>query len=386
MDRYRILIIDSDKATQMWLEHLLAGHGYETNFVQSGRDGLIIGESESHDLVILDLDLADMTGEELIESFQQDSALSKIPILVFSKRQDLLEISRLFQMGISDYVIKKPDIENELLGKLSSSLIRAKSSGGGKHKGKLISFYSAKGGSGTSTLCLNLAHCLAESVTPKKVLVVDLVLPLGSIAIMTGTQHENSIASMTAEVKPHDTERLKTFLFPVENWYVSILPGSESVEDSQRLEPRQIVPILHSLLRVFDYVFIDLGKTLSNISQSVMNYSDVIAVVVGPDLLTAALTQIALNHLAAIGIDEEKIFLILNRAVGLEGLTKMEMENRMGKPIRRTIRYARENFTLATNRHLPYAAHFRNDSLTMELQNLAMILSEFSSKGEKRTV
>ena len=299
--------------------------------------------------------------------------------MVFTTRLDLLDISRLFQLGISDYAIKRAGVENELLGKVSSSLFRVKSSGGIKPKGKLISFFSAKGGNGTSTLCLNLAHSLAESVKPKSVLVVDLVLPLGSIAIMTGIEHADSIANLTSEVKPQDTKGLKAFLLPVIDWSVSILPGSESVEDSQKLEPRRIVPILSSLLRAFDYVFVDLGKTLSNISQSVMNYSDVVAVVVGPDLLTAELTQIALKHLEKIGVDEEKTFLILNRAVGLEGMTKVEMERVMGKPIRRTVRYARDNFTIATNQHLPYAVQFQDDALTMELQSLSVMLGKFAS-------
>jgi MinD-like ATPase involved in chromosome partitioning or flagellar assembly len=194
---------------------------------------------------------------------------------------------------------------------------------------------------------------------------------------MTGTQHDDSIANLSSKIKPQDTMSLKSFLLPVEDWSVSILPGSESVEDSQKLDPNRIVPILSSLLRAFDYVFVDLGKTLSNISQSVMHFSDMIAVVVGPDFLTAQLTQIALQHLMKIGIIEEKIFLILNRAVGLEGLTKMEMEERMGKTIHRTVRYARDNFTIATNRHLPYAVAYPDDAMTMELSNLAEMLGNF---------
>ena len=379
MDVNRILVVDSDPATRTWLRDLFSGHGYDVEASQGGMEGLVKAESGRYDLVILDLELEDIDGEDVIEELQKKSSLARIPIVLFTTRLDLLDISRLFQLGISDYAIKRAGVENELLGKVSSSLFRAKSSGGIKPKGKLISFFSAKGGNGTSTLCLNLAHSLAESLKPKSVLVVDLVLPLGSIAIMTGIEHADSIANLTSEVKPQDTKGLKAFLLPVIDWSVSILPGSESVEDSQKLEPRRIVPILSSLLRAFDYVFVDLGKTLSNISQSVMNYSDVVAVVVGPDLLTAELTQIALKHLEKIGVDEEKTFLILNRAVGLEGMTKVEMERVMGKPIRRTVRYARDNFTIATNQHLPYAVQFQDDALAMELQSLSVMLGKFAS-------
>jgi len=380
MDKHNILVIDSDMATQIWLGNLLTSHGYQMDGVQNGKEGLeklstySDGSIEIPALVIIDLELVDLTGEEVINIYRNNPTLGEIPIIVFSKRQDLLEISRLFQMGISDYVTKKPGIENELLGKISSSMLRAQTGDAMNKKGKLISFFSAKGGNGTSTICLNLAHCLAENVSPKKVLVVDLVLPIGSIAIMTGTQHENSIANMTAEVKPHDTHKLKSFLLPVENWSVSILPGSESVKESQKLEPSRIVPILNSLLRAFDYVFVDLGKTLSTISQSVMNFSELIAVVVSPDLLTAELTQIAVGHLNQIAIDRENIFLIMNRAVGLAGLTKLEMEEKIGLKIQRTVPYARENFTLTTNKHMPYISQFKNDGISIELQNLAEML------------
>jgi pilus assembly protein CpaE len=371
-----VLIIDSDRASVNWLENLLVRKEFSVTIATNGRDGITLVSNTQPDLIILDMNLEDIAGEQVIEAIQQGGD-SMIPIIVFSVVKDLLGISRLFQLGITDFVQKKPGIENELLGKCATSLIRAKSSIGLRPKGKLISFFSAKGGNGTSTLCLNLANSLADQIQPKTVLVVDLVLPLGSAAIMTGVAHQGSIASLTVDRQSLDTQKLKDYLLPVENWSISIMPGSESLLDSQKLDPSQIVPILSTLLRAFDYVFVDLGKTFSRISQSVLDYSNAIAVVVGPDILTAELTQIALKYLESLGIEDEKLFLILNRAVGLAGLTKIEMEDRIGKPIQRTVRYARENFTLASNQHVQYSTQFPNDSLNMELKSLSNLLVGF---------
>lgn len=371
-----VLIIDSDPASVNWLEKLLTGKGFSISIATNGRDGITLVSNTQPDLIILDIQLEDIAGELVIEAIQQ-GGFSNIPIIVFSAVKNLLGISRLFQLGITDFVQKKPGIENELLGKCATSLIRARSTIGLRPKGELISFFSAKGGNGTSTLCLNLANSLAEQISPKTVLLVDLVLPFGSTAIMTGVSHRGSIASLTVDRQSLQTQKLNDYLLPVKNWSISILPGSESLLESQQLDPSQIIPILSSLLRAFDYVFVDLGKTLSGISQSVLDYSNTIAVVVGTDILTAELTRITLNYLETLGILDEKLFLILNRAVGLEGLTKMEMEERIGKPIQRTVRYARENFTLATNQHVPYSTQFPNDGLNMELQSLARLLAEF---------
>jgi pilus assembly protein CpaE len=222
---------------------------------------------------------------------------------------------------------------------------------------------------------------ITKQINKKSTLVVDLVLPLGSLAIMTGVQDGDSIARLSLQMDSQDSRKMKDYLLPASVWNFSILPGSRTLHEGQKLDPTRIFPIVESLRYEFDFVIVDLGKTLSRISLPVINKSDILVVVLGPDLVTAELTQIAINYFEEIGIDEERMFLILNRAVGLEGLTKSEIEAKVSHPIQRTIPYARDNFTIATNQNVPYANKFPIDSISMELNNLAGLIIDSLEPG-----
>jgi MinD-like ATPase involved in chromosome partitioning or flagellar assembly len=376
-----ILVIDGDRATRSWLERFFSTQGFDFEAVETGEIGLSKIKTNQPDLIILDLDLPDIKGEDVIKAIFKDSGISKPPVIVFSSRYNIQEISRLFDFGIADFVQKKPGVEDELLGKCKTSLIRSQSATGPLPSGKLISFFSAKGGTGTSTLCLNLAHMITKQVTQKSTLVVDLVLPLGSLAIMTGVREGDSIARLSLQSASQDSRQMKDYLLPASTWNFSILPGSRSLREGQKLDPTRILPIIDSLRYEFDFVLVDLGKTLSRISLPVINKSDILVVVLGPDLVTAELTQTTINYLEEIGIGEERMFLILNRAVGLEGLTKSEIEEKVSHPIQRTVPYARDNFTIATNQNIPFANKFPIDSISMELNNLAGLLIDSLAPG-----
>jgi len=374
MTKNIILVIDNDQATSKWLFTFLYNAGYEVRTASSGHEGLGKLTAEQPNLVILDMSLPDIGGEQAVESIIKNPISANIPIVVLLRKDNPHEIARLFEKGIADYIVKRPGIESELLAKCHACLSRARHTTSQLPKGRLISFFSAKGGMGTSTLCLNLAHMLARQVAPKTVLVTDMVLPLGSLSIMTGSQQGRSIAELTTEGEPYDYKKLKNFLAPARDWHFSILQGSLNPHDAQRLNPDQIEPLFESLLLMFNYVIADLGKTLSRVSLPILDNSDGVVIILGVDPVTVELTLAALKFLEETGIQNDKLFLILNRAVGREGLSKLEIERRFNMPIQGTVPYVEDNFNLASNQNVPYIYRFPQDPCTLILNDFARLL------------
>jgi len=97
--------------------------------------------------------------------------------------------------------------------------------------GRMITFFSAKGGNGTSTLCVNLANMLAQQIASKTMLVVDMALPMGSLSLITGVHRDSSIVKLMAEAQSFDPVSLAPYCAFLEPWtcpfyQVHVIQGS----------------------------------------------------------------------------------------------------------------------------------------------------------------
>jgi hypothetical protein len=70
-------------------------------------------------------------------------------------------------------------------------------------------------------------------------------------------------------------------------------------------------------------------------------------------------------------VDSQKIYAILNRAVGLEGLTKAQAEEIIDLPIKTTLPYMGSNFALANNLNQPITLKYANDTASIILKSTA---------------
>ncbi|MGN1002464.1 MAG: response regulator transcription factor [Oscillospiraceae bacterium] len=113
-----ILIIDDDLPIGNLLEELLRGEGYGVWRAYSGTEALLVLERARPDLVLLDLMLPGLSGEELLPR------LKGIPVIVVSARADLDSKVELLLGGAADY-ITKPFSTRELLARVAVQLREA---------------------------------------------------------------------------------------------------------------------------------------------------------------------------------------------------------------------------------------------------------------------
>jgi hypothetical protein len=87
-----------------------------------------------------------------------------------------------------------------------------------------------------------------------------------------------------------------------------------------------------------------------------------------------------LKYLLSKGVHQERVYPILNRAVGLQGLTRAQIESTLGIGVRMTVPYLMDNFTLANNLHIPFISKFPEDSASMQLKEIAGDISRLAIK------
>lgn len=111
-----ILIIEDDTNINNMVAEYLGQNGYLCTQAFSGSEGSLRFSVEKFDLILLDLMLPGMTGEELIQRFA-----GKVPVIVLSAKNELDSKVELLQAGANDYICKPFDLK-ELLVRIQVQL------------------------------------------------------------------------------------------------------------------------------------------------------------------------------------------------------------------------------------------------------------------------
>lgn len=98
-----ILVVDDEKQIRRFLRTGLSVHGYEVIEAESGAEALRQASTQSPDLVVLDLQLGDMDGLDVLQRIREWSSL---PVLILSVRNREIEKVRALEMGADDYITK----------------------------------------------------------------------------------------------------------------------------------------------------------------------------------------------------------------------------------------------------------------------------------------
>jgi DNA-binding response OmpR family regulator len=98
-----ILIIEDEQRIREELATRLSERGHDVETVATAMDGVHLAVSGAHDVVVLDLGLPDLDGEEALRMIR---AVSQVPVVVATARDDESDIITVLDAGADDYVIK----------------------------------------------------------------------------------------------------------------------------------------------------------------------------------------------------------------------------------------------------------------------------------------
>ncbi|HET7145463.1 MAG TPA: response regulator, partial [Anaerolineales bacterium] len=202
MPNKKILIVDADVASRNFIARNLTDQKYEVIQAGSGKEGLIYAWRDRPELVIIDPTIEDLKGEEIAAKLRQDVRTATIPLIALSGDSSVLRIKSCIDAGFNEYITKS----GQAVTMLNETINRLLGVGSGivKDGGLLMVFLSAKGGTGTSSMCANIAMNIAQLQPEARVVVLDLILPIGSIAPIVGYEGAQNIVTIT-DMNPAET-------------------------------------------------------------------------------------------------------------------------------------------------------------------------------------
>lgn len=119
----RILVVDDDKNTRLFLRAVLESADYTVLTAENGEEALLLMDREHVDLVVLDIMMPRMDGYEFTKTLRESN--NNLPILMVSAKQLPADKHKGFTVGTDDYITKPIDDE-EMLLRIKALLRRAR--------------------------------------------------------------------------------------------------------------------------------------------------------------------------------------------------------------------------------------------------------------------
>ncbi len=102
----RLLVVDDNKVNRLLLTRSLELQGHSTASAENGRIALEMLRGESFDLVLLDMEMPEMDGFQVLEQLINDRRLRDLPVIVTSSLEGIANVVRCIELGAEDYLTK----------------------------------------------------------------------------------------------------------------------------------------------------------------------------------------------------------------------------------------------------------------------------------------
>ena len=263
----------------------------------------------SPELVIVDLQDDPDLGVKFIQFLMEGGSGQKVIAAGPTLEPELLLAA--MRAGISDYLPKPVSVEAlaEAVERTTQQLGRTS---GTRQPGQVYTFFSSKGGSGSTTIATNFAIVL-HKLSGRRTLLVDLDLELGEVALLLGAQPRFNFVDMVQNFHRMDSGLLASYIEQHESG-VHLLSAPFHPDRAEVVSGDEIRRILHFLRQHYDYVVVDTSKSFSPATLAAIDQSDLVFLVANLDLPSLRNIQRGLPMLRRVlARGEDQLRLVINR-------------------------------------------------------------------------
>ncbi len=280
------------------------------------------------ELIFLDLEENQDLGLQLIQYLVELN-----PSQLFIATGPVLSSEQLLQamrVGVSDY-LPKPVLPEDLRAAAmrSAQKLRKADSDKQRQPGKIFSFFSPKGGAGSTTLATNLA-ILLHRMTKTKTLLVDLDLELGESALILGTQPRFSLIDFVENFRRMDAGLLASYIDHHPSG-IDLLSAPVEPDKADQITAEQVRRVLAFLRQHYDYIIVDTPRSFGPSTLAVFEQADLLFVIGIADLQSLRNIQRGMPLFKRVLTKgQEQIRLILNRYDPRDTVSVEDVERSLG--------------------------------------------------------
>ncbi len=336
-DKIRVMIVDDIAETREQLRKLLSFDPDIEVVVMagSGEEALRSVTQVFPDVVLMDINLPGMDGIATTSKIVE--ALPTVQVIMLSVQGETDYMRRAMMAGARDYLTKPPSAD-ELLDAIHRVYTMRQKMGTGPlmpipgmpqvagtvsraANAKIVTIYSPKGGTGCTTLAVNLAIALQMVLgADAKVCLVDANLQFGDIAIFMKLQAARTIADLAPHVQDMDFDLLRTILVSHSSG-VQVLTAPATPEDAEVFRDSEVEEsgantrlkaILEFVRQEFDYIIVDTAHQVDDVILATLDVSDLFIVVTRPVIPEIRGARQFIDLLRKLSYTMDKVSLVIN--------------------------------------------------------------------------
>lgn len=330
----KVLLVEDNPGDARLLHEMLkdaAEMQFELTDVGRLQDGLDLLAAQSFDIVLLDLRLPDSQGFDTFTRLKREAP--NVPVVVMTGMQDETLALRAVQEGAQDYLVKGQVDGEQLARSLRYAIVRqaaqqARQDAASAKRGRVLGFWGAKGGVGTTTTVLNIASAL--KARGKSVIALELRSAYGTFsAQLPGIPTANLSQLATTEPERIGPRELSACLSASDDG-VQVMFGPQKTDEFGEITPECGVAVVEGLADLAEFTVVDMGCYPSAAAQAVASHCDFLIVTTVPEPTWTESVRVVLELLKSWGVPEERLGLIIVNRIGLfTSVNLRDVSNRM---------------------------------------------------------
>jgi pilus assembly protein CpaE len=397
--KVRVLIVDDIAETRENVRKLLQ---FEADIevagvAKSGKEGIELSQEFDPDVVLMDINMPDMDGISATEEI-----LRKLPhaqVIILSVQGDQNYMRRAMLAGARDF-LTKPPMADELISAIRragemaqherAKLSQARNvaaapgapvaSGFSLTQGKVISVYSPKGGTGCTTIAVNLALALHNEDT--RATLVDGNLQYGDVAVFINEQGKNTIVDIAMRVDELDPDIVESVMVNHAASGVHVLAAPSRPEYAEKVSGNQFSELIDYLRQMYAYVVIDTTPILTDVTLAAIDKSDVIVLVTTQDIPSIKNARLFLDLLQTIGIERERVVFTMNKFDKRIAITPDRVGDNLKQKVVAVIPLDERVVVPAVNRGVPFILDNKTQPSARGILSLAESVREALASAE----
>ncbi len=310
------------------------------------------------------------------------ASVSSAAILFLVSRESTSEASQAVLMGARSFITKPllaEDLTTTLLQVLAWERTPVEAESVKGVDGHIVVFCAPKGGTGRTTLAINTAISLKQTLD-EPIVIVDADFAAPALDVALNLPFERTVADLLPRLSRLDEMLIESVLTEHASG-LKVLLAPPPADLSNPLSLPQVQHILMMLKRMFPWVVVDLGLPLDETAFAFLDSADHIIMTVLPEMVGLRNTRLMLDHILDEGYPAEKVSLVLNRATLRGGVDPQNIEERLKVPINFKVPDDQKLVTHSVNRGVPLNISHPRSAVARSVRKIARALqtNTFSS-------